>query len=69
MATYEELELRGLEEGLETGPMEDDNNLVDGVNKKQGNLKLSQNRYINTVRGHRKLEETWANKSMTQWMY
>ena len=68
MATYEELELRGLEEGLETGPMEDDHNEADGVNKKQENLKLSQNRYINTLRGPRKLEETLANKSMTQWM-
>ena len=68
MATSEELELRGLEEGLETGPMEDDHNEADVVNKKQENLKLSQNRYINTLRGPRKLEETLANKSMTQWM-
>ena len=68
MATSEELELRGLEERLETGPMEDDHNVADGVNKKQENLKLSPNRYINIVRGCRKLEEILANKSMTQWM-
>ena len=68
MSTSEELELRGLEEGLETGPMEDDHNVADGVNKRQENLKLSQNRYINTVRDDRKLEETLENKYMMHWM-
>ena len=66
MATYEELELRGLEEGLETGPVEDDHNVADV--EKQENIKLSQNRYINTVRDYRKLEETLENKFMMQWM-
>ena len=66
MATSDELELRGLEEGLETGPVEDDHNVADV--EKQENIKLSQNRYINTVRDYRKLEETLENKFMMQWM-